>query len=322
MSSEGVTVSVAMCTCDGMQFLGRQLETILGQTVLPDELVIFDDRSTDGTFQFLQRFASSSPVPVVVHQQSARLGIPANFSCAIAAASGDVILLSDQDDGWRVDRIATSLDTIVRTGAAGVFSDAEIIDEHDRPTGHRLWDQLKFTTAERRRGHDGDMLPTLLRHNVVTGATLAFLSSWRPLLLPIDTNGLHDVWISTLLASVASIVAIDEPLVWYRQHGSNEVGVRPRSPLTRLVRRPQAVARYGDEVAQYVALAERLGSWPEGSPEPVALVQAKIDHLTARAAIGSDEHRWKAVGRELVRGRYREFSRGWESALYDLTLRR
>ena len=54
-------LSVALCTCDGERFLPRQLASMLQQTRLPDELIVCDDRSTDGTLAVLRAFAASSP---------------------------------------------------------------------------------------------------------------------------------------------------------------------------------------------------------------------------------------------------------------------
>ena len=322
MPTDGVSVSVALCTCDGRRFLARQLDSILAQTRPPDEVVVFDDCSGDGTFELLTGFAGAAPFPVIRHRNEARVGVPTNFSAAMAATSGDIVVLSDQDDEWREDRLATSVAVLGATGAAGVFSDAAIIDADSRPTGERLWDRMRFTEAERRRGFQGDLLPTLLSHQVVTGATLAVRASWLPLLLPVDPHGLHDVWISILLAAAASLVAIEEPLVGYREHGGNQVGVPSRSPRARLARRDSAVTRYGDEVEQFRAIVQRLGSWPGIRPETVSLVEAKLDHVARRDGIGQGGNRIATVVGEMAQGRYFKYSRGWESALYDLLLRK
>ncbi|MBN9125958.1 MAG: glycosyltransferase, partial [Nitrosospira sp.] len=42
-------LSIALATYNGERYLGEQLESLLRQTRLPDELVIFDDASTDST---------------------------------------------------------------------------------------------------------------------------------------------------------------------------------------------------------------------------------------------------------------------------------
>ena len=48
------TISVALCTYNGARFLGEQLASLLAQDRRPDELVVCDDRSTDGTVQMLE----------------------------------------------------------------------------------------------------------------------------------------------------------------------------------------------------------------------------------------------------------------------------
>lgn len=63
MADGTLRISVAMTTYQGAKFLGEQLASILAQTQLPDEIVIGDDASTDGTWPILQEFAQSSPIP-------------------------------------------------------------------------------------------------------------------------------------------------------------------------------------------------------------------------------------------------------------------
>ena len=50
--------SVVMATYNGEKFLKQQLDSILSQTVLPDELVIVDDCSTDRTCEILSNYKS------------------------------------------------------------------------------------------------------------------------------------------------------------------------------------------------------------------------------------------------------------------------
>ena len=46
-----VTISVALRTHNGAQFIETQLQCSLDQTTLPDEIVISNDASTDGTIR-------------------------------------------------------------------------------------------------------------------------------------------------------------------------------------------------------------------------------------------------------------------------------
>ena len=42
-------ISVAMCTYNGVNYLAEQLDSIVNQTVQPDEIIICDDGSIDDT---------------------------------------------------------------------------------------------------------------------------------------------------------------------------------------------------------------------------------------------------------------------------------
>jgi glycosyltransferase involved in cell wall biosynthesis len=49
-------ISVALCTYNGEKFLEKQLQSILHQSKMIDELLVFDDKSTDSTIQLLTDF--------------------------------------------------------------------------------------------------------------------------------------------------------------------------------------------------------------------------------------------------------------------------
>jgi glycosyltransferase involved in cell wall biosynthesis len=70
-----VTISVAMCTWNGEVYLREQLESILAQTVLPNELIVCDDVSTDGTVALLESFNKTSSFPVTIIVNKSRVGV-------------------------------------------------------------------------------------------------------------------------------------------------------------------------------------------------------------------------------------------------------
>ncbi|HVL06285.1 MAG TPA: glycosyltransferase family 2 protein [Acidimicrobiales bacterium] len=315
-------VSVALCTFRGERFLAAQLESIAAQTVLPAEVVVCDDGSTDGTVDIVARFTADAPFPVRLHANPENLGVTANFAGAIARCRGAIIALADQDDVWapeKLERLVAAFEDHPEAGA--VFSDAELVDEALRPLGRTLFHATGFTAGRRRRFAAGHALDVLVARPVVCGATLTFRSSFRDLVLPIPGTGLHDIWIAGLLASVSEIVVLPEPLVRYRQHGANQVGAASRGLRAKLAtRRRQGVL--GDEIAHYRAMAERLRRAPAGRVDPHALrlLGRKVEHLEFR--YGLPRHRVGAVLAELLRGRYHRYSRGLESAGYDLLFRR
>ena len=180
-------LSIAMCTYNGAAYLSEQLESLAAQTRPPDELVVCDDRSNDGrTLEIVKAFARNAPFRVRLSVNRKNLGSKKNFARAIRRCRGDIIFLCDQDDVWRRDKLARFEDTFTSRPETGfVFSDADVVDENLRPLSHLSDDfgRERLTDLEQVKAFHA-----LLRRNLVTGATLAFRSSFRPLVLPIPAT--------------------------------------------------------------------------------------------------------------------------------------
>ena len=68
------STSVALCVYNGERFLSQQLESLAAQTVLPDELVICDDASSDGSMRIVENFAKNAPFVVRIFKNPKNLG--------------------------------------------------------------------------------------------------------------------------------------------------------------------------------------------------------------------------------------------------------
>jgi glycosyltransferase involved in cell wall biosynthesis len=221
-------ISVALCTYNGAKFLNAQLESYLAQTRQPDELIVCDDCSTDETASIIETFARLAPFCVTLHVNEKNLGSTKNFEEAILLCSGDLIFLSDQDDVWLPGKIAKIEAEFIKNPTAGlIFTNAELVDEDLKPLGAFLWD-FTFSEKERKKARKGNFLEVLMMHNVVTGATAAFRTEFRHEVLPIPAdipNLIHDGWIALAFAALGKMEFIDEPLIKYRQHAGQQLGL-------------------------------------------------------------------------------------------------
>ena len=57
-NSDYPSISVAMATYNGGKYLVEQLDSILSQTLLPAEIIVCDDQSTDNTSAILEIYQS------------------------------------------------------------------------------------------------------------------------------------------------------------------------------------------------------------------------------------------------------------------------
>ena len=212
-------VSVALCTFNYAEFVGAQLESILGQSRPPDEVLVSDDGSEDDTLAIVERVAARFPCEVRVVQNARCLGCTGNFGSAIAQARGDVIFLSDPDDVWLEHRIERMLAPFAESDrVAVVYSDAFLADAQLRPTGRTIFQARRsMRLATRRSARE-------LVHGVdigVLGSMMALRSALRPYVLPVEATWGHDHWILFIAHAIAEVRAIDEPLMYYRRHARN-----------------------------------------------------------------------------------------------------
>ena len=312
-------ISIALCTYNGARYLFDQLVSIAVQTRPPDELVVCDDGSRDGTVEIVRRFAETVNFPVVLHVNEENMGSFQNFGKAIGLCSGDLIALSDQDDVWLPEKLAVIAAEFERRPELGlVFTDAEIVDSDLRPTGECLLKRIRMTDAERQSILGGQGFYTLLKRNLVTGATMAFRAEWKSLVLPIEQKSYlaHDAWIALLISAVAPVLLLSNPLIRYRQHEDQIQGVRPRK------RKAESVGFYETHLHQLERIRERLASVkppPDGLVEKLARIDSQRGHLQARIEL--PHHlmaRVARVARELCGGRYHRYSNGFHSAARDL----
>lgn len=313
-----------MCTFNGSHFVAEQLQSISAQTVLPSELVICDDGSTDDTLSILSEFAKNAPVKVRLFQNEKRLGPAKNFEKAICACNGDVIFLCDQDDIWqpyKVERVIQAFET--NPAAAYAFSNADMIDEQGADLGQTLWEAVGLRRKQAAFREAGQVR-ILLKHNVITGATMAFRKSFRDLVLPIPSGWMHDYWIVLLGSSLSYGVPIPECLMKYRRHASQVCGWR-KMTFWQVVQRSlnSGTEDWTGKVANFRKVLEHLNSISAHavcSPDKLRLIQEKEHHLAVRSKTraSSGLRRITQVLGEATTGRYQRFSDSWYSIVRDL----
>jgi rhamnosyltransferase len=225
----GRKILILLTTYNGEKYLSEQVKSIQGQTISNWMLLVRDDGSQDNTRLLLEKFAAEDNRIRIVHDQLACLGATRNFGALMELSkieAADTIFFSDQDDVWVPDKMLKQLqllhDLETRQGTGMpclTYSDMEVVDEHLRQI------HPSFMRYQRQQHEPQNPIHVLLTQNFVAGCTVAINRSLLELAIPLpDEIQLHDWWLALCAAASGRIAYINEPLVRYRQHASNQIG--------------------------------------------------------------------------------------------------
>lgn len=119
MAASGDTISVIIPLYNRREEIGRALASALRQSRAPDEIVVVDDASRDGSAEAVAALGESR-IRLLRHERNR--GASAARNTGIAAARGDWIALLDSDDEWDERKLALQLAALTGApdAAAGV----------------------------------------------------------------------------------------------------------------------------------------------------------------------------------------------------------
>ena len=100
MNTSSISISVVIPTLNRCTTLPRALDSVLKQTQLPDEVIVVDNGSQDGTISMLK-----TNYPNVVIISATKRGVSAARNRGIAIAKGTWIALLDSDDAWHPSKL-------------------------------------------------------------------------------------------------------------------------------------------------------------------------------------------------------------------------
>lgn len=213
-------ISVALTTHNGARFLREQLDSLYTQTMVPDEVVVCDDCSTDDTMAILMEYAAKYGLKY--HRNEQALGVNKNFFRAISLCQGDYICICDQDDVWMPHKIATLVNAISTIDATdkpvAVSSLRQDVDAQLNPIcppqrfpyGERWEDTLLNT--EQSQGC------TLILNRCLAEMSLKYYNEKK-----LADDVMYDVLISLIAAVFGVKRNLPDVLMLYRHHDANVV---------------------------------------------------------------------------------------------------
>jgi glycosyltransferase involved in cell wall biosynthesis len=206
-----VTIAAVVAAYQAEKWIAEAVESILGQTSPPDEVIVVDDGSTDGTASELAKFGER--IRVIRRENG---GCPAAFNTAFAAARCDFVAMCGADDTWEPHKLELQRAAIAAHPEVDFFCGHAVMTgliegDHTRPPGIGLL--------------DGDALRDELFAEgcVINAPSIVIRREVFERLGPfIENFGADDYeyWFRALRAG-SRFYYEPRPLVSWRQHGEN-----------------------------------------------------------------------------------------------------
>lgn len=226
-------ISVVLSTYNGEKYIIEQLKSIVEQTCQPDEIIISDDHSEDDTVNLVEKYVKHYELQhlICVIQNDSQVGVVKNFERATECCTGNIVFFCDQDDVWEKNKIYIMAHYFQDNDVAAVFCNAIITDKNLKSQGITQWDKIRFSpntgNTEQCIYNRTEIIPELLKHNVMTGMCMAIRREVATF-FGIPRGTLHDSWLAWISTINGKVVAINIPLVRYRQHSNNVIGANSK----------------------------------------------------------------------------------------------
>lgn len=217
-----------MATRNGGRFLRAQLDSILAQLGPNDDIIVSDDSSTDDTVAIVKSY-SDPRISVLSHNtfQSPVF----NFENALRHATGEVVVLSDQDDIWLENKLSVVRERFLEKPIPVflIALDGAVIDDNEEITAGSLFAKIKA----------GPGLFKNVYNNTYMGCCLAFSKELLGIALPFPKRiPMHDMWLGLLAEIYGRVEFVPEKTILYRKHAASvtDFGIK-FMPITQIKRR-------------------------------------------------------------------------------------
>lgn len=216
MDSVSPVVSVVMATYNGAEYIKEQLDSILKQSVQPDEVIIRDDCSTDSTVEIVNSFIEENELNNWrLIRSTKNIGWKANFHRLLTEAKGDIIFLCDQDDIWLEDKVKSQTKVLTENEDMELVASEFIVFSNEKPEkkeiGSKELERVAMKPGFFHLHHPGAVYA--LRKNLVDE-----LEPYWDESMPHDAQ----LWVLSTIRHSAAIY--HNPLILYRRHDNTATG--------------------------------------------------------------------------------------------------
>jgi glycosyltransferase involved in cell wall biosynthesis len=251
-------VTVCLATYNGGDFLHEQIESLISQKNIEVRIIAGDDGSEDNTVEILEKYFKSGLISKILYFD--RIGSTKNFASLLQECSNsDYVAFADQDDIWDEEKLSFLTSEFSGVEPQLVFCGRVVLNAHSDFSA-------MLPTSGMRIGFQNALI-----ESSVPGNTIVLNSHAVDLINDslISQVKYFDAYIYLLISALGRVVYVEKPLVHYRIHSKNQVGLGNKS-----------VPEKFESIANYIRTAEIFKS-DFGNRIPEAKRQILSEFLNA-----------------------------------------
>jgi glycosyltransferase involved in cell wall biosynthesis len=239
------TFSVVIAAYNAADTIAEAVESALGQTLPPLEVIVCDDGSKDGTAAELEPYRDR-----VIYIRKQRGGVASAWNTALEHSKGEFFAVLGADDAYMPTRLEAVAELAVARSDLDILCTDALLELERQPVA-RFGDDTPFAVAEQRAAileRCFCVAPTVRRRKIIDvggfDESMYSGSDWECLIRLIHRD------------AVAGLV--DEPLYRYRLHDRSVTADRVRTLRDRIVLLERVSETYNLSDGERAALARSL----------------------------------------------------------------
>lgn len=224
-------IAIILPTYNGENFVGEQIDSIIGQTYTNWNLYVRDDGSTDNTVKIIKDYEKKDS-RIHLMETGKNLGVKKGIFHMLEHIQASYYMTCDQDDFWLPNKVENTYNLMKEKENEKnipllVHTDLKVVDENLNVIHPSMFAFQKLSKKV-------DSFFQLAIQNNITGCTVMINEKLKNILVYDSHMLMHDHWMGLVAAAFGKIYFLDEATILYRQHGNNSVGAKEMN-LTNVV---------------------------------------------------------------------------------------